>query len=136
MAGGVGGGALAHAVCRVARRSQFSLGVLIRSREAAIVNRIRASLVDLDEISALLELLTDYLDQLLGIVGVIRVRQYVLRGVVADSVFVPAQSVDRISADSQPRPGEIAPLNRIANCGISRTRAFRPPIARGRRPVN
>jgi hypothetical protein len=34
---------------------EFGLGVLINRREAAITNRIRTSLVNLDEIGALLE---------------------------------------------------------------------------------
>src|SRR5450631_1916775 len=54
-----------------------------------------------------------------------------LRRVVANGVLMPAQRVDRISADAQARPRNIAAINRAADRSIGRASTFRPHIALG-----
>ena len=65
-------------------------------------------LVDLGEVGTFLVLLAHHLDELLGGVGVVGVGEHVLRRVVAIGIFVPAEDIDGIAADAQPRPGNDA----------------------------
>src|SRR5436309_7415340 len=115
---------LAYASGFVDSSAEFSLCVLIRSRKVSITNRIRTSLVNLDEIGALFELLADCLDELISTVHVSGFRQDWLQGVVADGVFVPAQNVDRIPADSQPWSRDFAAINRVPDGGVGGSSAF------------
>src|SRR5437867_5778188 len=123
---------LAYASGFVDSSAEFSLCVLIRSRKVSITNRIRTSLVNLDEIGALFELLAHCLDELICTVRVSGVRQDVLLGVVADGVFMSAEKIDRVSADSQARPWDLPTVNGIAHRSVSRAGAFRSHIALGR----
>ena len=67
--------------------------------------------------------------EFVGIVGIVRVGQNVLLRVVADGVFVAAEDVDGVAADAQPRAGNAAFVNGIANGGIGRARAFGAHVA-------
>src|SRR6266699_5852302 len=132
LAGGVYSDTLAYASRLANCGTEFSLGVLIRSGKVAITNRIRASLVNLDEIGTLFELLAHRLDKLIRIVGVSGIGQNVLLWVVADGVFMSAEKIDRVSADSQARPWDLPTVNGIAHRSVSRAGAFRSHIALGR----
>ncbi len=103
----------AHPCGFVHRSFQLRLRVLIWGREFSIPQRIRPSLIDLDEVGAFLELLPDHRNQFVRAVSVIRVGKDVLLGVIADGVFVSAKDVDCVAANPQPRPGNAAFINRI-----------------------
>jgi hypothetical protein len=55
----------------------------------------------------------------------------VLLRVVADGVLVAAENVDGVAADAQPRAGNAAFINRIADGGVRRARAFGAHVALG-----
>ena len=57
-----------------------------------------------------------------------------LRGIVADGVFMAAQNIHGIAADAQARTGHQPPVDGVAHRGIGRSRAFRAHIALGREP--
>ncbi len=46
-------------------------------------------------------------------------------------VFVAAEDVDGVAADAQPRPGNQTGIDRIANGGVGRARAFGAHVALG-----
>ena len=54
-----------------------------------------------------------------------------LLGVVANGVFVAAQNIDGIAADAQARPGNQPMVDRVADGGVGRTRAFGAHVAFG-----
>src|SRR5437660_3768588 len=101
-------------------------------RQVAFTTRIRTVLIKSAEISALFELLAHRLDKLIRIVGVSGIGQNVLLWVVADGVFMSAEKIDRVSADSQARPWDLPTVNGIAHRSVSRAGAFRSHIALGR----
>ena len=87
--------------------------------------------VDLDEVRAFLELLADHGDEFGGVVGVRRVRENALLGIVADGVFVAAENIDGVAADAQTRPGDQAVIDGVAHGGIGRACAFGAHVAFG-----
>ena len=93
--------------------------------------RVRAGLVDLDEVGALLHLLAHDRDDLLGVVGVVGVRQHVLRGIEVIGVLVAAQNVDGVAADAQPRPGNQSLIDGVADRRVGGAGAFGPHVALG-----
>ena len=70
-------------------------------------------------------------DQLGGVVRIIGVGEHVLRGVVADGVFVAAENIDGIAADAQARPGNQPIIDGVANRCVGGARAFGPHVAFG-----
>src|SRR6266404_448417 len=122
---------LANASRLTDSRGEFAFAVLIWSRELAIADCVWSGLINLREVRALFVLLAHHLNELLRVVRVIRIRQNTLRWVVADGILVPAESVDRIPADSQPWPRDFTSIDSIANCRISRTSAHGPQITLG-----
>ena len=76
-------------------------------------------------------LLADDFDKLFGGVGVVGVGEHVLRGVVADGVFVAAEDVDGVAADAQARAGDEALVDGVANGGVGRAGAFGAHVALG-----
>ncbi len=90
---------------------------------------VRAGLINLGEVRAFLKLLPHHRHQLRGIVRVIGIGQHVLRRIVADGVFVPAQDVDGIPADAQPRTRDQTLIDRVADRCIGRARTFGPHVA-------
>ena len=80
------------------------------------MDRICASLINFREVRALFNLLTHDLNQLLRIIGVVGIWKHVLRRIETNRVLMPAENVDRIPTDSQPRAGNVAPIDGIARC--------------------
>ena len=72
-----------------------------------------------------------HLNKLVGGVGVVGVRQHVLRGIVAVGVLVAAQNVDGVAADAQPRAWNQPRVDGVANCRVGRARAFGAHVALG-----
>ena len=105
--------------------------VLVGRVEDAVNHLVGAGLVDLDEAGALLVLLADDFDELLGGVGVVGVGEDVLCGVEADGVFVSAENVDGVAADAQAWSGNEALVDGVANGTVGRARAFGSHIAFG-----
>ena len=64
---------------------ELRLGVLVRSCEFSIVQRVGSGLINLDEVRAFLELLPHHCYEFVGVVGIICVGQDVLLRVVADA---------------------------------------------------
>jgi aminodeoxyfutalosine synthase len=87
------------------RSCQLRLGVLVRRVQHTINHPVRPGLVDLHKVRAFFVLLPHYLHKLLGIVGIIGIREHVLRWIEVVGVLMPAQNVDGIRADTHPRPG-------------------------------
>ena len=79
------------------RRCQLRLGVLVGRVQHTIDHRVRPGLVNLHKVRAFFVLLPDHFHKLLGIVGIVGVREHVLRWIEVVSVFVAAQNVDGIS---------------------------------------
>ena len=130
-AGRVHGDVFAHASGLANRGVQLGFGVLIRSRELAIDERVTAGLIHFGEIGAQLILLAHHVHDLQRVVGVVGVGENVLRGIEAVGILVAAENVDRVSADAQPRPGNEAFVDGVTHGGIGRTRAFGPHVALG-----
>ena len=99
----------AEPLCLLDRRGQLRLGVLVGRVQHAVNHAVRSGLVDLGEVRAFLVLLAHHCNDLVGGVGVVGVRQHVLRGIEVVGVLVPAQNVDGVGADAQARPGNDAP---------------------------
>ncbi len=118
LAGGMHRDAFAHTRRFFDCCFQLRFGVLIHGREFSIPNRICPSLINLDKVGALFELLAHHCDQFVRAVGIVRVGQNMLLRVVAESVLVAAEDVDRIPADAQSRPRNAAFINRVAHCGV------------------
>src|ERR1700680_3956211 len=79
-------------------------GELERRRETATRQRVLARFLDLDEIGAFLQLLANRGHEFSRVVGLRGVGEHALLGIVAEGILVPAQNVDRVAADAQPRP--------------------------------
>src|SRR5579859_493104 len=109
--------------------AEFGFCVLVGRRELAIAKEIFAGFVDLYEIGAFLDLLSNYGHQFGGIIRVGSVRKNVLFGIVPDSVFVPPEDVNSIAADAQPRARNEPLIDRVAHGGRCRARAFRAHIS-------
>src|SRR5713101_5145398 len=102
--GGMYGHTLPHA-----RRLAYSglhllRGELERRRETATRQRVLTRFVDLDEIGAFLQLLANRGHEFSRVVGLRGVGEHALLRVVADGILVPAQNVDGVATDAQPRP--------------------------------
>jgi len=95
------------------------------------VDGICARFINLREIGSFFELLAHHFNELLCIIRKVGVRQNVLRWVVADSVFVAAENVNGVSADSEPRSRNFSVIDGIAYSSVSLPRAFRPHVALG-----
>ena len=119
----------ADSLCLFHRRGQLRLGVLVRSVEVAVDHAIGPGFVNLEKVRALLVLFAHGLDDLLGVIGAVRIGEYVLFGVEMVGVFVPAQDVDGISAHPHARPGNDARIDGVADGGAGRTRALGAHIA-------
>ncbi len=76
-------------------------------------------------------LLAHDFDELLGGVGVVGVREHVLRGIVAVGVFVAAEDVDGVAADAQARPGNQALVDGVAHGGVGGACALGAHVALG-----
>ncbi len=110
---------------------ELLLGVLIRRDQVAVHDAVVAGLVDLGEIRAFLLLLAHHLDELLNVVGVIGIRQHVLRGIEAVGVLVSAEDVDGIAADAHPRAGNQPGVDGVAHRGVGGACALGAHIALG-----
>src|SRR5579872_3244948 len=111
---------------------QLSFAVLVWRRENAVAHRIAAGLIDLDEIGAFLELPADYLNQLLCVVRISRVREHMLLGVEAVGVLMPAEEVDSVAADAHARARDLALIDCISYRGIGGARALGTHVALSR----
>ena len=109
--------------------AQFCFAVLVWSREFAILQRILARFVHLDEVCSELELFTDDAGDLLDIVRVGGVGEHVLFGVETIGVFMAAENVYSIPRDPQAGARDQALVNRVPYSGIGRTRSFGAHVA-------
>ena len=71
------------------------------------------------------------LDDLLGGVGVVGVREHMLRGVEAVGVFVAAQDVDGVAADAHAGTEDEALIDGVANGGVGGACALGAHVALG-----
>ena len=131
LSGGVDRDALADARGFVDAAVEFGFGVLIGRGKFAIDDGVRAGFVDLDEVRAFFELLADHGDEFGGVVGVRGIGENVLRGIVADGVFVAAENIDGIAADAQARAGNQPVIDGVANSGVGGAGAFGAHVALG-----
>ncbi len=108
-AGGVDGDAGAGAVGFGDGGGELGFGVLVGGDEVvAFGEAVAAGFVDLGEVGAAFVLLAHDGDDLVGVVGVVGVGEHVLRGVVADGVFVAAEDVDGVAGNAQAGAGDEA----------------------------
>ena len=123
------GHAFPHAPRLAHGGSHLLRGELERRREAAAHQRVFARFVDLDEIGAFLQLPANGGHQFSRVVGLRGVGEHALLGIVTDGILVPAQNVDGVAADAQPRPWKQSLVDGIPHRRVSRTRAFRSHVA-------
>ncbi len=76
-------------------------------------------------------LLADHFNELVGCVGVVGVREHVLRGVESNGVFMAAENVDGVAADAHARPRDQASIDGIADGSISGAGALGSHVALG-----
>jgi hypothetical protein len=111
---------------------QFGFAVLIRRGRTGRRASGRPGLVNLDEVRAFLECCSRItVTSSAALLAYVGVGQHMLRRIVADSVFVPAQNIDGIAADAQPWAGNQPMINGVANRGIGRARALGAHVALG-----
>jgi len=132
--GGVNSDVFAKASGFLNGGGEFGFGELIGSEKTAVAKGVRASFVDLDEVGALLELLTNDGDELIGGVGVGGVGQDVLLWIEAVGIFVAAENVDGIAGDAEAWAGDQAGVDGVANSGIGGAGAFGTHVAFGGEP--
>ena len=113
------------------RSGELSGSVLVRRVQYAVNHAVGAGLVNLGEVGAFLVLLAHDLDNLLGRVGVVSIREHVLSRVVAISILVSAENIDSVAADAQARPGNKPLVDGVAHCRIGGSCAFCTHIALG-----
>jgi hypothetical protein len=97
---------------------ELRLSVLVGRVQTAVDDCVFAGLVDLGEVGALLVLLADHFDELLDGVGVVGIREQVLRRVEAVGIFVTAQNVDGVAADAHAGPKNEAMIDGVADGGV------------------
>ena len=107
--------ASAEPVCFLDRRGQLRLGVLVGSMQHSVNHAVRPGLVDLGEVRAFLVLLAHHRNDLVCGVGIVGVRQHMLRGIEAVCVLVPAEDVNGVAADAQPRSGNESLIDGVAH---------------------
>src|SRR6185437_9407654 len=77
--------------------AQFLFVILIWRVKNSVAKRVAARLVNFDEVRAFFYLTADGFDELVDVVGIVGVREHVLRGIESDSVFVSAENRDGVS---------------------------------------
>ena len=117
-AGGMDGDAVPGARGLADGGAEFVFRVLEGSGEVTACDRVSAGLVNFDEIRAFLELFSDDGNEFAGIIGVGGVREHVLLRVVADGILVSAENVDGVTADAQPRTGNLILIDSVADGGV------------------
>src|SRR5665213_255013 len=131
LAGAVDADAGAGAVGLGDGGGEFGFGVLEGRRPLVIDKAVAAGLVDFGKVGAAFALFAHDVDDLVGGVGVIRIGEDVLGGVVPDGVFVPASDVDRVARNPHPGAGDFAAVDGVANGDVGAARAFGAHVALG-----
>jgi len=110
---------------------EFGAGVLVGSGEGAVDEAVGSGLVDLDEVSAFLELLADDGDEFGGVVGVGGVGGDAGGGIEVDGVFVSREDVNGVAADAEARAGDESGVDGVADGGVGGTCALGSHVALG-----
>src|ERR1700675_4095166 len=82
---------------------QLGGGVLIWGMQYAVAHSVRAGLVNFCEIRTLFVLLAQRRNDFIHSVGIGCIRQDMLHRIESIGILMPAENVDGIAADSQPR---------------------------------
>jgi len=110
---------------------QLRLGVFHDAMKLTVLKEVGAGFVDLDEVRPVLDLLANDAHQFIAGIGVGGVGKHVLLGVEVECVFVAAENVDGVPTDAQARSWDKSLVNRVADGGVGRTRAFRTHVTLG-----
>src|SRR6185437_4012135 len=111
--------------------AKLGFRVLIGGGKVAIAKRVRARFINFYEIRAFLELLAYDGDELGSVIRESGVGKDVLFGVEAVGIFVAAEDVDGIPADTQARAGNFAVIDGVADGRVGGAGSFRAHVALG-----